>query len=387
MKELPYARQSVSRRDIRAVTRVLKADYLTQGPKVTELESALSEFTGARHSVAMNSATSALHLACLALGVGQGDLVWTSSISFVASANCAKFCGADVDFVDIDERTFNMCTKSLRRKLENARQLRRLPKAVIPVHFGGQPCDMKTIYDLSREFGFKVIEDASHAIGASYLGNKVGACEFSDITVFSFHAVKVITTGEGGAAMTNSSQLADKLRSLRSHGITREPNLMNRVNPPAWYYEQQELGFNYRMTDIQAALGLSQLKRLRVFVESRRKLAQRYSSKFRVLGVRSQEQTAEVLSSWHLYVIRVEADSRDEIFEFLRSHGILVNMHYLPIYRQPYYEQFNYDLGEFPNAEKYYREAITIPLFPAMSTKNQNLVLKLVGKALFRIEP
>lgn len=387
---IPYGRQSITRQDLRAVMSALRSEYLTQGPGVEKFESALGFSFGAAHSIAVNSATSALHLACMALGVNEGDLVWTSAVTFVASANCARYCGADVDFVDIDSETFNMSPEALQTKLKQASIDGRLPKVVIPVHLTGQPCDMKAIHELSKEFGFSIIEDASHATGASYLGSPIGSNKFSDITVFSFHPVKIITTGEGGAALTNSPELADKMRQLRSHGITRNSDQFKLACQPSFYYEQHDLGFNYRMTDIQAALGTSQLKRLGSFIKRRRQISSYYDMKFRDHDIALPFQHPDGNSSWHLYVVRIPyragKNSRDQIFEGLRERGISVNLHYIPVYRLPYYAKMGFNPESFPNSEAYYAEAISLPIFPELKSREQDQVvsslLELASKSL-----
>lgn len=363
---IPYATQSINGADLRYVRKALRADFLTQGPLVERFESEVASYVGGLNGVAVNSATSGLHLACLALGVGPGDIVWTSAITFVASANCAVYCGANVDFVDIDPKTFNMSVSALRGKLEVAAKAGNLPKVVIPVHLTGQPCDMSAIHSLSKEFGFRIIEDASHAIGATYKGGRIGKCEFSDITVFSFHPVKIITTGEGGIAMTNDDEIAKKLRSLRSHGITRDASLMQHSPEGPWYYEQLELGYNYRMTDFQAALGISQLKRIDKFVKRRLKIALLYNRLLGKSNLTTPYQTPESSSAFHLFVVQVDPQSRLRIFEGLREAGVLVNLHYIPVYRHPFYSKIGYDPADFPNAENYYSRAISLPMFPKL---------------------
>jgi UDP-4-amino-4,6-dideoxy-N-acetyl-beta-L-altrosamine transaminase len=387
---IPYGRQSINTQDLRAILSTVRSEYLTQGPEVEKFESALGFSFGAAHSIAVNSATSALHLACMALGVDEGDLVWTSAVTFVASANCAMYCGADVDFVEIDSETYNMSTEALETKLRKASRAGRLPKVVIPVHLTGQPCDMKAIHELSKKYGFSIIEDASHATGASYRGSPIGSCEFSDITVFSFHPVKIITTGEGGAALTNSPKLADKMRRLRSHGITRNSDEFTVPSPPSFYYEQHDLGFNYRMTDVQAALGTSQLKRLDPFIKRRRQIASYYDEKFRDHDMVLPFQHPDGKSSWHLYVVRVLSragkSSRDQIFEGLRQRGIGVNLHYMPVYRHPFYAKMGFNPESFPNSEAYYAEAISLPIFPELKSREQDQVisslLELTSKSL-----
>lgn len=379
---IPYGRQSISDEDVEAVAAVLRSDYLTQGDAVPQFENALARYGGARHGVALNSATSALHVACLALQVGPGDEVWTSPISFVASANCALYCGARVDFVDIDAKTFNMSPAALLGKLERAERDARLPKVVIPVHMAGQSCDMRAIAALSSRYGFKIIEDASHAVGAKYLGQPVGNCRYSDITIFSFHPVKIITTGEGGLALTNEDQLAACMASLRTHGITKIPGEMEHEPDGPWYYEQQGLGFNYRMTDIQAALGLSQLTRLDDFIASRRRLAARYDEAFQGQSFARPWQDPDTKSSYHLYVIRLQSErnalNHRETFEALRARGIGVNLHYVPIYLQPYYRRLGFRPGHCHEAERYYSEAITLPLYATLGEQEQDEVIDAV---------
>ena len=383
---IPYGRQDISNADIEAVIDVLKSDFLTQGPTVERFEMAVAGYCGVARGVAVSSATAALHLACLALDVGPGDLVWTSPISFVASANCALYCGADVDFVDIDPQSTSMSLDALAEKLEDAANRNRLPKVVIPVHLGGQSCPMDEIARLARTYGFAVVEDASHAIGGTYKGEPVGNCRFSDIAVFSFHPVKIVTTGEGGMALTNRADLAEKMTLLRSHGITRDPALMQGPSQGGWYYEQVDLGFNYRMTDIHAALGCSQLRRVDQFVGRRRDLAQRYDQHLKDLPLTLPWQHPDAQSAWHLYVIRLDlkrlAISHREVFERLRSADIGVNLHYIPIHTQPYFKKLGFKSGEFPEAERYYEEAITIPLFPGMSEAQQDEVVECLGRAL-----
>jgi UDP-4-amino-4,6-dideoxy-N-acetyl-beta-L-altrosamine transaminase len=379
---IPYGRQDVNEDDINAVIKVLKSDYLTQGSIVPKFEVAVASYVKAKHSIAVNSATSALHIACKALNVRSGDIVWTSPITFVASANCALYCGAIVDFVDIDPITYNLSVDALEKKLIRAKKKGELPKVLIPVHLSGQSCDMKEIYNLSLKYKFKIIEDASHSIGAEYLDKKVGSCCYSNITIFSFHPVKIITTGEGGMALTNDSKLAAKMYQLRSHGITRHPEEMEGlIEDGAWYYQQIDLGFNYRMTDIQAALGLSQLNRLDEFVEKRHTLANRYNEILKDIPVILPFQKSYCYSSLHLYIIRIprtQTLNRQEVFERLRYHGVGVNVHYIPIYRQPYYKQFGYEYTDFPEAESYYSQAISIPLYPTLTEEQQDIVAKVL---------
>jgi len=375
MAMIPYGRQDISEADIQAVVDVLRSDFLTQGPAVPAFEKSITDYCGAKHAVAVNSATSALHIACLALGVGKGDVVWTSPITFVASANCALYCGADVDFVDIDPRTYNLSTERLAEKLAQAEKSGRLPKVVIPVHLCGQPCDMAGIHALSQRYGFKIIEDASHAIGGKYKGEPIGNCHYSDITVFSFHPVKIITTGEGGMALTNDAQLAKRMQLLRSHGITREVSEMTHAPDGPWYYQQIELGFNYRMTDIQAALGLSQMQRLDEFVTKRHVIAKRYEQLLADLPVITPWQHPDGYSGLHLYVIRLKlaeiGKKHRQVFEALRAAGLGVNLHYIPVYRQPYYTDRGFEAGLCPEAERYYTEAISLPMYPGLTDAQQ----------------
>ena len=383
---IPYGRQNITSEDIKAVTEALQSDFLTQGPAVPAFESAVCDAVGAAFGVAVNSATSALHIACLALGVGRGRRVWTSPVTFVASANCALYCGADVDFVDIDSQTYNLSIEALTEKLVEAEQAGTLPDVLIPVHLAGQSCDMKAIADLAERFNFKVIEDASHAIGADYAGLPVGNCRYSDITVFSFHPVKIITTGEGGMAVTQDELLANTMARLRSHGITRDPALMTQEPDGDWYYQQQELGFNYRMTDLQAALGVSQMQRLSQFIEQRRTLAERYFSLLSSLPVTLPHQAEWSASAWHLYILRIKPDliekSQKQVFKELRESGIGVNLHYIPVHLQPYYAARGFAMGDFPAAEKYYTEAISIPLFHGMTEEQQNTVANVLEDVL-----
>ena len=379
---IPYGKQNISEEDIRAVVDVLKSDFLTQGPVVPAFEKHIASYCGANYAVAVNSATSALHIACLALDVGPGDIVWTSPITFVASANCALYCGAMIDFVDIDSRTYNLSVDSLHRKLEAAKKLGQLPKVLIPVHLAGQSCDMKEIYELSKQYGFRIIEDASHAIGGSYLDAKIGNCRYSDITIFSFHPVKIITSGEGGMALTNDQGLIKKMARLRSHGITRYPEEMTHAPDGPWYYQQIELGFNYRMTEIQAALGLSQLHRLDSFVTERHAIAKRYDELLSNKGITVPWQSPESYSAFHLYIVRVPVGHltliRNAAFDSLRSGGVGVNLHYIPVYQQPYFEKKGFERSNFPEAEQYYKEAISLPMYPGLTLKDQQEVVQLM---------
>jgi len=383
---IPYGRQDINQQDIDAVVEVLKSDFLTQGPKVPAFEQAVMEACDAKYALAVNSATSALHIACLALGLGEGDWLWTTPNTFVASANCGLYCGAQVDFVDIDPNTYNLCTKELEKKLIDAEKSGKLPKVLVPVHFSGQPCDMEVIYNLSKKYGFKIIEDASHAIGGKYKGEPIGNCRYSDITVFSFHPVKIVTTAEGGMAVTNSAELARKLDLLRSHGITRNSSLMTKPMDGPWYYEQIELGFNYRMTELQAALGVSQMQRLDDFVAKRHKLAQRYNELLKDLPIMLPWQHEDGYSGLHLYVIRLQLDkitkTHLEVFEGMREAGILVNLHYIPVHMQPYYQAMGFEVGQFPQAEQYYQEAMSIPMFPTMTEEQQDKVIATLKELL-----
>lgn len=369
--------------DVAAVTAVLQSDWLTQGPAVPLFEQSLATWSGAAHAYAVSNATSALHLACRALGLGPGDRLWTSPNTFVASANCALYCGASVDFVDIDPLTFNMSIPTLEAKLAHAEATGVLPDILVPVHFAGQPCDMKSIAALSKRYGFRVIEDASHAVGAEYDGSRTGNCAYSDITVFSFHPVKILTTAEGGMLLTQQPEIAVKLELLRSHGITRDSKLLEDTSAGAWYYEQQDLGYNYRMTDIQAALGTSQAKRLPEFLSRRRTLAARYEKLLTALPVTSQLQHPSTLSAYHLYPIRVQGtETRKTIFDALRGKGIGVNVHYIPVHTQPYYRRLGFTWGDFPAAEAYYREAISLPMFPGLTDAQQDYVVASLAQAL-----
>jgi UDP-4-amino-4,6-dideoxy-N-acetyl-beta-L-altrosamine transaminase len=376
---IPYGRQDISEEDIQAVAEVLRSDYLTQGPQVPAFELAVRTYCGADYAVAVSSATSALHLACLALGITSGDVVWTTPISFVASANCALYCGAAIDFVDIDSKSYNISVDALTVKLEKAELDGTLPKVIIPVHLAGQSCDMSRIHALGQRYGFKIIEDASHAIGGKYRNEPIGNCRYSDITIFSFHPVKIITTGEGGMALTNNPEIARKLALLRSHGITRAASEMTKEPDGPWYYQQLELGFNYRMTDIQAVLGLSQLKRLDEFVVKRQSIAKRYDELLEGLWLTTPYQNSETYSAMHLYIARLQRGkvqfSQKDIFDKLRKNGILVNLHYIPIYRHPYYQKMNFDQKQFPEAESYYAEAISLPIFPTLTEAQQNEVI------------
>jgi UDP-4-amino-4,6-dideoxy-N-acetyl-beta-L-altrosamine transaminase len=380
---IPYGRQIISEDDIAAVEAVLRSDFLTQGPVVPRFESAVAARVGVQHAVAVNSATSALHIACLALDLGLGDLLWTSPITFVASANCARYCGAEVDFVDIDPETFNLCADALERKLTVARADGRLPKIIVAIHMCGQSPDMERIAALARAHGVRIIEDASHSIGADYLGAPVGNCAHSDITVFSFHPVKIITTAEGGMALTNDPELAARMERLRSHGITRDPDLMTHAPDGPWYYQQIELGWNYRMTEMQAALGLSQMDPLDSFIVRRRALADAYDAVLAELPLRIPGRQVGAHSSWHLYVIRLDdATHHRSVFEALRAAGIGVNLHYIPVHLQPYYRGLGFAPGDFPGAEDYYSRAISIPLHAGLTDEEQMQVAAAIVGAL-----
>lgn len=382
---IPYGRQDISEADIQAVEDVLRSNFLTQGPAVPAFEKSIAQYCGVEHAVAANSATSALHLACLALDVTKGDVVWTSPITFVASANCALNCGADVDFVDIDPRTYNLSTERLAEKLAQAEKSGRLPKVVIPVHLCGQSCDMAGIHALSQRYGFKIIEDASHAIGGKYNGEPIGNCRYSDITVFSFHPVKIITTGEGGMALTNNENLAKHMQLLRSHGITREAGEMTHAPDGPWYYQQIGLGFNYRMTDLQAALGLSQMQRLDEFVARRHVVAKRYDELLEEFPLVTPWQSQDSYSGLHLYVVRLKLGqirkTHCEVFEALRTAGIGVNLHYIPVYRQPYYLNLGFKSGLCPEAEQYYAEAISLPMYSELKESQQEYVVSILREA------
>jgi len=377
---IPYGKQDINQSDIDSVVGVLQSDFLTQGPQVPLFEEAVSNYCGSQYGVAVNSATSALHIACLALSLGKGDYFWTSPNSFVASANCGLYCGAKVDFVDIDKKTYNMSVAELEKKLIQAKKDNKLPKIVIPVHFAGQSCDMKKIRSLSREYGFSIIEDAAHAIGGKYLDKSIGSCQYSDITVFSFHPVKIITTAEGGLATTNSQELAEKMQLLRSHGVTRNPDLMTKESDGAWYYQQIDLGFNYRMTELQAALGISQIQRLDDFIAKRNILGERYDKLLDGMTLVKPTQFEDNLSAMHLYPIKV--NNRAKIFNKLREDGIGVNVHYIPIHMQPYYKSLGFKSADFPVSEEYYNSAISIPLFATMTKNQQDKVIKCLEKNL-----
>ncbi len=386
MNFIPYGRQEISEQDINAVVKVLQSDWLTQGPAIDRFEQEVATYSDVRYAVAVSSATAALHIACLAAGLVAGDSLWTSPNTFVASANCGLYCGASVDFVDINPNTYNLSVEALESKLIWAERQGCLPKVVVPVHLAGQSCEMDKIAALAQQYGFTVLEDASHAIGGHYQGKAIGSCQFADMAVFSFHPVKIITTGEGGMVMTNRADLYEKLIRLRSHGITRNPDLMEGESHGDWYYQQLELGFNYRMTDIQAALGVSQIKRLDEFVTRRQFLAQRYDRLLQDLPLTLPWQHPDTNSSWHLYVIRLNlrkvGKTHRQIFESLRQAGIGVNLHYIPVHTQPYYQSLGFQWGAFPEAENYYQEAISLPVYPGLTDADQDKVVETLQKIM-----
>lgn len=377
---LNYGRQTIDELDIKAVVNVLNSPNLTQGPAVLNFERAIGEKVGAAHVVAVNSATSALHLACLALDVQNGDSVWTSPISFVASANCAIYCGANIDFVDIDPKTFNISIQALKVKLEVAKRKNTLPKVLIPVHFAGLPCDLEALSELAKIYKFKIIEDASHAIGSIYFNSPIGSCKYSDITVFSFHPVKIITTGEGGAALTQDINLANKMRLLRSHGITRDHDIFSNKEEGPWYYEQIALGFNFRITDIQAALGIEQLKKIDEFIEERNRLASNYKQLLSGLPVKMQMIPSGIKSSYHLFVVRFDLNkfNRLSVYQNLLANNIVSNVHYIPIYRQPFFKTRGFLSSSYIESESYYQEALTLPLFPGLTDSEQIKIVEVI---------
>ena len=383
---IPYGKQDISQFDIDSVVEVLKSDFITQGPKTLIFENKISDYCMADYSVTVNSATSALHIACLALGLGEGDWLWTSTNTFVASANCGLYCGAKIDFIDIDPRSYNMSVELLEKKLIYAKKNRKLPKILIPVHFAGQPCDMKKIHKLSKEYGFSIIEDASHSIGGKYLDNPIGNCQYSDITIFSFHPVKIITTAEGGVATTNSKKLSEKMRLYRSHGITKDPSEIVQQPDGDWYYEQVDLGFNYRMTELQSALGISQLRKVDEFVHARWTLKERYDELLINLPLIKPFQYSYAYSSMHLYPVQILTNkltiSHKQIFHYLRKNGVGVGLHYIPVHLQPYYQKFGFKRGDFRNSEAYYSKAISLPLFHAMTFEQQDTVVSVLKKVL-----
>ena len=385
---IPYGKQNIDQADIDSVIGVLQSDFLTQGPQVPLFEKTVSDYCGSEFGVAVNSATSALHIACLALGLGKGDYLWTSPNTFVASANCSLYCGSRVDFVDIDPLTYNLSIEELEKKLIQAKKVNKLPKIVIPVHFAGQSCDMQKIHSLSIEYGFKIIEDASHAIGGKYLDKPIGGCQYSDITIFSFHPVKIITTAEGGLATTNNKKLSEKMQLFRSHGITRDQALMSKKVDGAWYYQQIDLGFNYRMTELQAALGVSQMVRLDEFIVKRHALQERYDQLLKELPIIIPYQSNFSYSALHLYPIQIDLRKikidREQVFNALREGGIGVNIHYIPVHTQPYYLEMGFEVGGFPVAESYYSQAISLPLFSQLSFDDQDKIISILKIALKR---
>lgn len=384
MSFIPYGRQNITDEDVEAVIKVLRSDWLTQGPAVSQFEHSVSDYCGATHAVAVSNGTAALHLACLALGLGAGDWLWTSPNTFVASANCALYCGAQVDFVDICPETYNISIEALKEKLLEAEKAGCLPKVVVPVHFAGQSCDMAEIKALSDKYGFKIIEDASHAIGGTYQQTKVGSCHYSDITVFSFHPVKVMTTAEGGMCTCNDDDLAQKLNVFRTHGITRDPALMTHEPEGGWYYQQLELGYNYRISDLQCALGVSQMGRLDNYVAKRNEIAKRYDELLSGLSLQLPIRRTDRLSAFHLYVIHVLDQPRKAVFDALRSQNIGVNVHYIPVHLQPYYQKMGFQKGDFPTAEAYYSQAISLPMYPTLSIEQQAYVVNCVKEALLQ---
>ena len=380
-----YGRQSIDETDM-AVEAVLRSDFLTQGPAIERFEQCVADYCGAKYAAAVCNATAALHIACRAAGLGTGDILWTSPITFVASANCGRYCGADVDFVDIDPRTYNMSVDALEEKLRRAKAENRLPKIVVPVHLAGQSCETKRIHELAKEYGFTVLEDASHAVGADYLDTKVGGCVFSDMTVFSFHPVKIVTTGEGGMVLTNNRDLYEKLTLYRSHGITRDPEKMTHAADGAWYYQQIDVGYNYRMTDLQAALGCSQMQRLDKFVARRRELAARYDELLREMPLTTPYVMETAEPSWHIYVVRLDfariTKTKEQIFSEMKERGIVLNLHYIPVHLQPYYEQLGFAKGDFPHSEAYYEEALTLPLYYDLTDAQQDEIIAALREVL-----
>jgi UDP-4-amino-4,6-dideoxy-N-acetyl-beta-L-altrosamine transaminase len=385
---IPYGKQDIDQADIDTVIGVLQSDFLTQGPQVPLFEKTVSDYCGSKFGVAVNSATSALHIACLALGLGENDYLWTTPNTFVASANCGLYCGAKIDFVDIDPLTYNLSSEELERKLIQAKKDKRLPKIVVPVHFSGQSCEMKKIHELSKQYGFFIIEDASHAIGGKYLNMPIGGCQYSDITIFSFHPVKIITTAEGGLATTNNKKLSEKMQLFRSHGITRDQALMSKKADGAWYYQQIDLGFNYRMTELQAALGVSQMVRLDEFIVKRHTLQERYDQLLKELPIIIPYQSNFSYSALHLYPIQIDLRKikidREQVFNALREGGIGVNIHYIPVHTQPYYLEMGFKVGGFPVAESYYSQAISLPLFSQLSFDDQDKIISILKTALKR---
>lgn len=386
MNYIPYGRQSISEQDIEAVIEVLKSDLITQGPRVEKFEKTVADYCGAKYAVAVSNGTAALHLACLAAGLTKGNTLWTSPNTFVASANCALYCGASPDFVDISPITYNMDEDLLEKKLVKAEKNDKLPQIVIPVHFSGQSCDMEKIYYLSKKYKFVVIEDACHAIGGSYKNSKIGSCQFSDMAVFSFHPVKIITSGEGGMILTNRKDYYDKLVLYRTHGIVKDPRFMESPTEGVWYYQQVELGMNYRITDIQAALGLSQLRRIDDFVSRRQEIAARYDNLLEGLPLKIPVRQSYSQSAFHIYVIQLDIEniklSRRVLFERIRVDGVSMNVHYIPVHLQPYYRRLGFKESDFPNAEQYYKQAATLPIYFDMTDNDQDRVVDSLKRAL-----
>lgn len=383
-----YGRQSIDETDIAAVEAVLRSDFLTQGPAIERFEQCVADYCGEKYAVAVCNATAALHIACRAAGLGAGDILWTSPITFVASANCARYCGADVDFVDIDPNTYNMSVDALEEKLRRAKAENKLPKVVVPVHLAGQSCEMKRIHALAEEYGFTILEDASHAVGADYLDTKVGGCVFSDMTVLSFHPVKIVTTGEGGMILTNNRDLYEKLTLYRSHGITRDPEKMTHAADGPWYYQQIDLGYNYRMTDLQAALGYSQMQRLDAFVARRREIAARYDELLRDLPLTTPYVMEGAAPSWHIYIVRLDfariGKPKEQIFSEMKKRGVVLNLHYIPVHLQPYYEELGFAKGDFPQSEAYYEEALTLPLYYDLTDAQQDQIVHALKDVLMQ---
>ena len=383
-----YGRQSIDETDIAAVEAVLRSDFLTQGPAIERFEQCVADYCGEKYAVAVCNATAALHIACRAAGLGAGDILWTSPITLVASANCARYCGADVDFVDIDPNTYNMSVDALEEKLRRAKAENKLPKVVVPVHLAGQSCEMKRIYALAEEYGFTILEDASHAVGADYLDTKVGSCAFSDMAVFSFHPVKIVTTGEGGMILTNNRDLYEKLTLYRSHGITRDPEKMTHAADGPWYYQQIDLGYNYRMTDLQAALGYSQMQRLDAFVARRREIAARYDELLRDLPLTTPYVMEGAAPSWHIYIVRLDfariGKPKEQIFSEMKKRGVVLNLHYIPVHLQPYYEELGFAKGDFPQSEAYYEEALTLPLYYDLTDAQQDQIVHALKDVLMQ---
>jgi UDP-4-amino-4,6-dideoxy-N-acetyl-beta-L-altrosamine transaminase len=384
---IPYGMHEIDQTDIDLVVKVLKSDFITQGPLVSKFEEKVSDYCGAKYGVAVNSATSALHVACLALKLSSGDRVWTSANTFVASANCALYCGADVDFVDIDLKTYNISIASLEEKLKGARLENKLPKIVIPVHYAGQSCDMKSIFKLSKEYGFKIIEDASHALGGKYCDQQIGGCDYSDVTIFSFHPVKMITSGEGGMALTNDKSVAEGMFLYRTHGITRNQDLM-KIHPldEICDFQQIELGFNYRMTDIHAALGVSQMRKIHEFVKKRKKIAKYYDEAFFEEPITTPWQHLDSSSSYHLYPVRIDNEqcgkSQRYVYDEMRKNGIGVSLHYMPVYRHPYYQSMGFKIGYCPNAEYIYKHFISLPIYSALKVEDQDYIVHKMKEVL-----